>query len=174
MKTIITIVVFLSTVLGGNVYADARGPGAEAFYSLIETYRQACVHGCTDPFTNEDAFDVAQPGQSRLAADVEDSLKFVATSQAQVWADTILEGDYYAEGNTRLDNVTAIYKNNEFIGYKIVYSERAWFTADCNFDGEDESGLIECAEGRIHESTYVSPDFKTYFRDEDALADFSG
>lgn len=174
MKSLVSIVVFLSTVLGGNVYADAKGPGADAFYSLIETYRQACAHGCTDPFTNEDAFDVEQPGQSRLATDAESSLKFVAYAQAQVWADTILEGDYYAAGNTRLDSVVAIYKNNEFIGYKIVYSERAWFTGDCDFDGEDESALSQCKEGRIHESTFVSPDFKTYFRDEDGLADFAG
>lgn len=174
MKSLISVVVFLSTVLGGNVYADAKGPGADVFYSLIETYRQACVHGCTDPFTNEDAFDVEQPGQSRLAAEVETNLKFVAYAQAQIWADTILEGDYYAEGNTRLDTVIALYKNHEFIGYKIVYSERAWYTGECNFDGADESALLDCQEGRIHESTFVSPDFKTYFRDEDALADFSG
>jgi hypothetical protein len=174
MKSLISVVVFLSTVFGGNVYADAKGPGADIFYRLIETYRQACVHGCTDPFKNEDAFNVEQPGQSRLANDVESTLKYVATIQAQIWADTILEGDYYAEGNTRLDNVMALYKDNEFIGYRITYSERAWFTGECDFDGEEETTLKDCQEGRIHESTFVSPDFKTYFRDEDALADFSG
>lgn len=173
MKSLISVVVFLSTVLGGNVYADAKGPGADAFYNLIETYRQACASGCTDPFKNEDAFNVDQPGQSRLASDVEANLKFVATAQAQVWADTILEGDYYSDGQTRLDSVSALYKNNEFIGYKIVYSERAWFTGECEFDGEDESALQQCREGRIHESTYVSPDFRTFFRDEDDLADFA-
>ncbi len=174
MKSLISVVVFVSTVLGGNVYADAKGPDADAFYTLIETYRQACAHGCTDPFKNEDAFNSEAPGQSRLASDVETTLKYVATSQAQVWADTILEGDYYAAGNTRLDSVVAIYKNNEFIGYKITYSERAWFTGDCDFNGIDEATLTNCQEGRIHESTFVSPDFKTFFRDEDALADFSG
>jgi len=172
MKTLISVVVFLSTVLGGNVYADAKGPGADGFYDLIETYRQACAPTCMAPFTNESAFDIEQPGQSNLATDVEATLKTVATSQAQIWADTILEGDFYAEGNTRLDSVIGLFRNNEFIGYKIVYSERAWYTGECSFDGQNEADLIDCKEGRIHESTFVSPDFKTFFRDEDGLADF--
>jgi hypothetical protein len=173
MKLTISIVVLALTVLGSNVYADAKGPKADSFYDLIETYRQACTHGCIAPFKSETAFNVDKPSQSRLTSNVEKNLNRVAYDQAQVWADTILEGDYYADGQTRLDSVITLYKNDEFIGYKIAYSERAWFTGDCDFN-DDDAALRNCQEGRIQESTYVSPDFKTFFRDDDALADFAG
>jgi len=173
MKSLISVVVFFSTVFIGNVYADARGAGADDFFNQIQTYRKACAVGCTAPFKNEDAFSSQDPVHSHLAKEIQETLKTVAVDQAQIWADTILEGDYFADGNTRLDQVTLIFKDDKFIGYHIVYSERAWYTGECNFNGDDEQQLKDCLEGRIQESAYVSPDFKTYFRDEDSLADFA-
>lgn len=173
MKSLFSTVVFLSTVLASNAYADASGPGAKSFIQTIKNYRQACPEAaCTAPFKSEDAFSAEQPERSVLAVDVQVILKNVATYQAQIWGDTILEGDYQADGNTRLDVVTFLYKNNYLIGYRISYSERAWYTGDCDYTGENEENLINCTEGRIFESTFVSPDFKTYFRDENDLADF--
>lgn len=165
MKSLFSLVVFMSTVFIGNVYADAKGPDANQFINEIETYRNACANGCQAPFKNEDAL-------ARLNSDAQTNLKDVAVAQAQVWGDTILEGDYYSDGQTRLDSVRALYDNEQLIGYKISYSERAWYTGECSFDGSDEAALKNCQEGRIQESTYVSPDFATYFRDEDQLADF--
>lgn len=173
MKSLLSVVVFLSTVLGANAFADASGPGEKAFYQTIKNHKQACAGDvCSAPFKAEDAFSADEPEQSSLAVDVQAVLKNVAIRQAQVWGDTILEGDYQADGHTRLDVVTFLYKNNSLIGYRISYSERAWYTGECDFNGDDEETLKDCTEGRIFESSYVSPDFKTYFRDEDDLADF--
>lgn len=173
MKSLLSIVVLLSTVLGASAYADASGPGANAFSQTIKSYREACRGDiCQAPFKVEDAFSVDQPEHSTLTTDVYGVLKNIAVRQTQIWGDTILEGDYQAEGNTRLDVVSFLYKNERLIGYRISYSERAWYTGECDYNGYDEESLKGCAEGRIFESSYVSPDFKTYFRDEDDLADF--
>jgi hypothetical protein len=111
---------------------------------------------------------VHEPSFNRIQKQVEDA----ATEQAQVWGDTILEGDYAAEGNTRLDEVIAIYKQNTLQGYKFTYSEKAWMTSDCDFDGQSQESLNACLQGRIVESSYASPDFSILERDPDHLAEF--
>ena len=171
-KSFVLLVTLATTLFAGLAHADARGDGAKEFYALIETYRKICVTECHAPFKNQTVFDIQEPAQTKIPAKVKATLQKVSDNQAQIWGDTILEGDYHSDGQTQLDAVVDLYENNKLIGYKITYSEKAWYTGDCDFDEEDESTLKECTPGRIQESTYVSPDFKTYFRDEDDFADF--
>lgn len=96
----------------------------------------------------------------------------VAWEQAQIWADTILEGDFVADGKTRLDEVQALYKYKTLIGYKITYSERAWDTSNCSYDGLHDETLRGCTEGRITESSYVSTDYAYAFYTMDSGARF--
>ena len=95
----------------------------------------------------------------------------IANDLAQVWADSILEDDFYAEGRVTLDKVTPIYRDNELIAYYITYSEKAWYVGKCHFNGHKET-LVGCAEGRIVERGYVSADFTEAYVDERHLATF--
>lgn len=96
----------------------------------------------------------------------------IAKDQAQIWGDTILEGDYQADGNAELDSVERLELKGEFIGYRIFYSERAWETASCDYNGEPES-LENCTEGRIQEGTIVSKELTNWTRDSNYYAEFS-
>ena len=96
----------------------------------------------------------------------------IAFEQAQIWADTILEGDYVADGKTRIDRIFRLYKNNQFLAYMLTYSEKAWDTGTCAYDGLHVSTLQGCTEGRIVETSFVSPDFKEFFYNEKTYAKF--
>jgi hypothetical protein len=109
---------------------------------------------------------------TKLEAPIQETIKKIAVEQAQAWGDSILEGDYHAGGRTRLDTVVAYYKGKTLVGYKIQYSEKAWYVGSCKFDGTRAS-LKDCKEGRIVEGSYVSPDQLTYFSDEERHAEFS-
>lgn len=125
---------------------------------------------CPAPYDLKNIFRYSE--QQPMDSDLKKALTRIAKSQAQVWADTILEGDFVAEGYTRLDRVEEIYKHNILIGYLIKYSEKAWDTSDCSYDGIRDSTLVGCAGGRIVESSYVSADLKDYFYDEKTGAKF--
>ncbi|WP_413289134.1 hypothetical protein [Bdellovibrio sp. HCB337] len=169
-KSFLTLVVFTLTMMNGLAHADSQHtePG---FYDLIESYRQHCTDGCHEPFGNKVTFEIDAPQNAELGTDIQAHLLQVASNQAQVWGDTILEGDYYSDGNTRLDRVSSLFENGQLIGYQITYSEGAWYTGECDFNGE-ESSLKDCAPGRIKESSFVSPNFGDFFRDDDDYADF--
>lgn len=97
----------------------------------------------------------------------------VAKQQAKIWADTILEGDYSAAGDTRLDRVEAVLDQSageeKLVAYRILYSEKAWYTADC----DPRLGKELCEEGRIEEASFVSPTAESWMRDDTAYADFN-
>lgn len=110
---------------------------------------------------------------SRLDDRTIERLQEIAEDQANIWADTILEGDYFADGETRLDEVVAFLRGGEVVAYRVTYSERAWDTSECAFDGGDLETLFGCKQGRITESSFVSASFESYTRDMRALAEFA-
>ncbi|WP_373998726.1 hypothetical protein [Bdellovibrio bacteriovorus] len=153
--------------------ADEYFVGGRDFYDTMEQYNQACDDVCEKPFFHTIVYSNGKSSGLLTKYDL-DRLNKIMIHQSNIWADTILEGDYQSEGDTRLDEVVAIFKSSNLIGYKITYSEKAWDTASCDFDYEDESEdkYQDCTEGRIVESSFVSKDFKTYFRDDNAMAEF--
>ncbi|MEN0058664.1 MAG: hypothetical protein AAGB31_07505, partial [Bdellovibrio sp.] len=153
-------------------FADQMGPDGDKFYEEAAHFENACRNTpCKAPYAMTILYN-QKTRLNKLNPATRDQLKNVVIDQAQVWRDTILEGDYYAAGRTRLDWVQAYYKNDTVVGYKVQYSEKAWYVGDCDFNGQ-HSSLKECTEGRISEVSYVSPDFKTYFTDEDRYAEFA-
>lgn len=166
-----------STILGlfafSIAWADELGAGSEKFYEEVTSYTQACENedACSGPYRNQVLYSQSRQ-INRLANSTEEALKRISFEQAQIWGDTILEGDYAADGATRLDKVLAFFKGDHLIGYKIQYSEKAWYTGQCDYDGRPET-LENCAQGRIHESSFVSADLETYFTDENDPADFA-
>jgi hypothetical protein len=100
------------------------------------------------------------------------NLLAIAEDQARIWGDTILEGDYIADGKTELNYVTAIYYQKSLIGYQIGYSQKAYYTGSCDYDYENEATLEECTEGSIAESLLVTADLKEWDITQDGYADF--
>lgn len=107
-----------------------------------------------------------------LSSDLRDLLQRKATELSNVWADTILEGDYYADTEVRLDSLEEIFRGNRLIAYRITYSAKAWDTGSCDFDAENLKTLAQCESGRIFESGFVSQDLRLEDQDPDALAEF--
>lgn len=161
------------TVFASLASADEMGPGGDKFYEEAGHFANACVNDvCQAPYSIEVVYS-QKSRRTKLDAQMTDAFKKVAFDQAQVWGDTILEGDYYSGGRTRLDTVKAVYKNDQVVGYKIRYSEKAWYTGECGFDGTSKDSLKNCKLGRIVEESYVSTDLRTYFSDEERQAGFS-
>jgi hypothetical protein len=162
MKTLILI---LTLIVAGTAQAEylSAHEVSQLFYSA------KCDQECQGGVTIESF-------QARSLATLPESLyrglKSVALDLAQIWEDTILEGDYTADGKTILDQVLIIKKDGLVIGYSITYSEHAWFTGNCNYDYSNPSTLQSCQAGRISETTFVSSDLNTKETDQNQFADF--
>lgn len=141
------------------------------FYSLLNDYINKCSNQCASPYSEEIIYSRDAHVKLPLLTPYKTALEQAANDQSQIWGDTILEGDYAANGPTRLDEVKAIFSHQELIGFRIVYSESAWYTGECDYDGSDES-LAACQSGRISEGSFISPNFDVYVRDESAYANF--
>lgn len=88
-----------------------------------------------------------------------------AREEADIWYDTILEGDYMlkSEADIEVVELSQYYSaSGELVAYRAVIQHAA-------FDvGEDN-----CTPGYISSGIFVSPDFRFHFRDEDAIEDFT-
>ncbi|WP_413582789.1 hypothetical protein [Bdellovibrio sp. HCB288] len=168
-KSILAAVLVLSAT---PAFADHMGPNGDKFYDEAAHFTAACNQtACRAPYSAAVVYSQT-PRVNRLEQNSAEALRTVTSYQAQIWSDTILGGDYYAAGRTRMDSVVAYFKKDRLVGYKIRYSEKAWNTSNCAFNGKRDS-LKGCQEGRISEESYVSPDFQTFFTDEERQADFS-
>lgn len=173
MSRKLTTSILLGFLVCSTAWADESGPGSERFREESAAYAEACKDesACRAPYHNQVLYSHSK--QINHLTDVtKEALKSISFEQAQIWGDTILEGDYAAEGSTRLDRVLALFKGDQLIGYKIQYSEKAWYTGQCEYTGVPET-LKNCAPGRIHEGSFVSTDLETYYTDENDQADFA-
>lgn len=108
----------------------------------------------------------------RLPAQLYRELTKVSYDQAQIWGDTILEGDYVADGRTKLENVIVIQQNSRVVGYAVTYSERAWYVGECGYIHRRPDTLVSCEEGRIYERSFVTADLNEAEVDQNQFADF--
>ncbi|MNK97179.1 hypothetical protein D3C87_1174970 [compost metagenome] len=166
----------LAAVLGimtsSLALADKMGPNGDKFYEAAAKFENACSQDvCKAPYTSHLVYNQSTR-LNKLDATITTEIRRIAVDQAHAWGDATLEGDYQAAGRTRLDQVVAYYKGKNLVGYKIQYSEKAWYVGDCNFNGTLAS-LKGCKQGRVVEGSYVSPDLLTYFSDEERHAEFS-
>jgi hypothetical protein len=155
----------------GLASANEKGADNSHFISTIRSFRQHCSRAkCESPYSVRKIQSLSEG----LFPDKElyRQLSEVALDQTQIWDDTILEGDYYASGQTHVDQILALYENSELIGYYMTYSERAWDTSQCHFDPKKNESLKFCPVGQISESSYVSPALSSFFVDEDQFAEF--
>lgn len=144
---------------------------ALATYSLNAQAQNTCVRlSC-----QQDQLDhksLTQAEIQSLPEDVRGSLQNRAEKLANIWSDTILEGDYWADDVVELNKIEELYKGRILVGYRITYSSKAWDTSTCEFDTDDLSTLKACETGLITESGLVTADFQRFERDPKALATF--
>ncbi len=163
MKIIALILVFCSLLSANFAKADELGPDAKSFEAQCQAPHQTQRMYARDetPFLEKELYK---------------TLTSVAFEQAQDWADTILGGDFHAAGQTRLDQVDALYSGETLIGYRITYSEKAWDLSQCGYyqapADQRAEVLASCSEGRITEASFVSPSFDTFIRDSNQFAEF--
>ena len=132
-----------------------------------------------DPYSPIAKFSAQLSGSGReireistVSEEQHQQFRQLAVQQASIWSDTILEGDFEAAGDTRLDRVQGVYLGGKLLAYRLTFSETAWSTSQCNYNPSDKSTLESCAPGRIVESMFVSPDLKAFERDEGNFAHF--
>lgn len=167
------LILLVAITLPFTAHADEYGPDAVQFQKQINEAAQVCSYGECEPgvFISQEIYSDGQ--KTTLKPTEIGAFKRIANKQAYVWMDTVLEGPYISDGKTVLHSVVALFKNRHLIGYRISYSQNAWNIETCEYDSENEDSLKDCDQGSISESSWVSPALTTYFRDEDAIADFS-
>ena len=163
----------IGTLIAGFLFITAGMQAkAETFAQTVSDLEDHCENvQCREPFRIGFLYRYSQGGEKNYAN--KKTFETIAFDQAQIWGDTILEGDFYADGITRVDRVARIYRNDKLVAYVVTYSEKAWYLSDCHYDGVRSITLLGCTPGRITESSYVSPDFKTYFYTERTMANFN-
>ncbi len=165
MKTLIFILLTAPSLFSQAARNNNRAEDvAQIFYS--SKCHQKCQNGVSvDQYQKKDL--------SKLPSQVYKTVERVAYEQAQIWGDTILEGDYAADGKVQIDTVLVIKQNSKVIGYAVTYSERAWFVGDCAYVHRVPSTLISCEEGRIGERSFVSENLVESTVDQNQFADFT-
>ena len=105
-----------------------------------------------------------------------------AGEEADIWYDTILEGDYMlnSEADIEVAELSKYYSaSGEFVAYRAVIQHAAFDVGSCDVDWEETPENMNqilkdnCTAGYISGGIFISPDFKFHFRDEDAIEDFT-
>lgn len=149
----------------------AFSPAFAGSTSVFEDFQKHCKKNeCEAPYNKVLVYDSSR-SINLLSPEVLKELNSKAFQQAQIWGDTILEGEYFSEGHTKLLSVTALVKDNQLVGYHFKYSEKAWYVGDCN-PGDQYKDLSKCQVGRIVESSFVANDMTELQNDFESLAEF--
>lgn len=114
-------------------------------------------------------FERIDLASGRLEVAVLKQLSEIAFAQAQIWGDTILEGDYSADRKIELDSVELVHFGGAPIAWRITYSAAAFETSDCT---PSQGSMAGCTPGRIVEASYVSSALDAWVRDETRFAEF--
>ena len=148
------ILIALLMILPLSPAAFARGPVDELKAAIQNVQRHCGPEFCRAGFEYK---LVVEGHRSSLPDPVARALAMHAKSQAQIWGDTILEGDYEAKGDTRIDRVFAVRGGGRLVAYRVFFSETA----------RSPEG-----PGRIVEAVWVHPNLKTALGDESMTATF--
>lgn len=164
-----TLIVALGLLMSAR---EARADHIEdgSFPKLVETLQAHPDEAQTEVIYDAKSFSGAVSPFSEAQLQ---QLASISRSQGEIWGDTILEGDYEADGKTQLDRVERLSVDGRMALYRVTYSERAWDTSQCTpKDASSSQSLEACVEGRIEESTLVSLDLMSWVRDERNFAAF--
>jgi hypothetical protein len=163
-RTLLTFVFATIGFTSQMAHADHKGIDFKRFEQEIRNSQSTCQTGVEcrpEGYDFSLLYAANQPGSQ--IAPLLPHFQLIAKDQANIWGDTILEGEMDTDGQTLLEKVEGVYSDNQLIAYRITYSEKAWTLGD---NGQPVDG------GRISESTFVSVAMTSWFRDNWALAAF--
>lgn len=174
-NTILAITpMILASILAANLVtpaqarADQLGP---AYRPWVTALKQAARSGQL-LFESVDLTG-GNVGGPTLDPMIIQALQKVAFDQAQIWADTILEGDYLASNKISLDGVEIVRIGAQVVGYRVTYSANAVETTACSGSEDYKQALANgCTRGKIWESSFVSLDIASWTRDTSRYATF--
>lgn len=156
---IATVILVLATPFGAIARADRVDSQTRDWVDSIRKAARA----------NELVFEVVDPVSNIINNTTRARLLEISKDQAQIWADTILGGDYLAEEDVVVDQIEFVRMGAQLVGYRVTYSSLAYETLDCNPEGD----VSLCVQGRIVESSYVSPGLDGWIRDDQKFAEFT-
>lgn len=162
MKNIALFIFTSLVVLAAPFGAVARADRVDfATREWVETVRKASRAG-------ELSFETVDPVSNVVTNSTRARLLEISLEQAQIWADTILGGDYLADEEVIVDSIEFVRLGDQLLGYRVTYSSSAYDTLDCNPEGD----LSLCVSGRIVESSFVAPGLDSWIRDDQRYAEF--
>lgn len=148
---------------------------ADASYKQFKSYLEHDRGQIVSEINAQEILRVGSGGVS-IEPELYEQLRQFAISQAEIWGDTVLEGDVAAVGDIELVSAEVLRAKGELLGYRITYAQRGWDTSTCDLsnatseDYQKPETFAHCAEGRIIESAYVTADLDNSFADYDNLA----
>lgn len=169
-KSLIFSIVFCAFALAPK--PSLAGPALERFEKNAFAYIEACEQACPAGTYEESIFENGRALTKAATPRVIEKLRGVAIEQAYIWGDTILGGDFHADGETQLQKIALIFKDGKPFAYRIWYFENAWDTSECEFDGINDSSLATCLPGIILESSLVALNLKYAITDYNNAANF--
>lgn len=162
MKNIALLTFAALVILVAPFGAIARADRVDlATREWVNTVRQAGRLG-------QLTFEAVDPVSNIITNSTRARLLEISVEQAQIWADTILGGDYLADEEVVVDNIEFVRLGDQILGYRVTYSSSAYDTLDCNPEGD----LSLCVAGRIVEATFVAPGLEAWIRDDQRYAEF--
>lgn len=169
-KTLIFSILFCAIALSPKLAMAT--PALERFEKDAFEYIDACEQSCPVGTSEESIFENGRVLNKAATPRVVEKLKAVAIEQAYIWGDTILGGDFHADGETKLQKIALITKDGKPFAYRIWYFENAWDTSECEFDGINDNSLATCTPGIILESSIVALNLKYAITDYNNAANF--
>lgn len=161
-------IIGLLAVLGFGLLVHA-GQMTQAELDLLDFQAHCNTQYCDAGYGQKVVFDIKTPEKVALDLKTKAALEARVYEQAQVWGDTILEGDYVADGETKIARVEALYRGEYLAGYRVVYFEKAWWVGECDHDVKN---LAQCLPGYIEEAAFITNDLKVITVDEAETALF--
>lgn len=161
----------LLAVLGFGFQVRA-GQMTQAEMNLLDFQAHCNTSYCDAGYVQIPIFNIKNPEVIGLDSETKEAIEVKIYEQAQIWGDTILEGDYVADGKTRIAQVEALLKETQVMGYRVVYFEKAWWVGECDFTGKNPETLNKCLAGHIEEAAFVTQDLNTIHTDEAQTAIF--
>lgn len=169
MKSLLVLILMMSQQIFAQTQQELARANDVAKAFQFSGCMQVSTGACRSGY-NVQTFAGQQLQQ--LPPQVQKALYDIAHVQAQIWGDTILEGDFFADGKVQVQKVKVLYKGQRRVGFSITYYEKAWYTGDCDFHYGKLESLRSCRPGHIVESAFVSTNATEAQVDENQFAKF--
>jgi len=166
-------VLILGLLHGSTLWA--LSPEDASFRPLVERVEAKCPDmDCPQdrlhllPVNGEEFAQTHAQQMSQMTSLVKD----IASDE---WPDSILEANFYVqEINPQIVKIDLVFDKvtQQTVGYRLIYSNKAWSLDNCNFDPRKPDTLQSCQAGNFLEIAFATMDLKVSFRDPKTMVEF--